>query len=1199
MPTNEDILNLGVEVDIRESLRAMERFQKEMVDALKTIASSSKEMGKTAEEASNRATEASEEQKEAVEEVADAYKGQNKAIIGLQATIKELKKLERQASGDEKKHIEEQIKLFENKMKVRRKVDRSSSKKKPKSEGVTSPRKTTEELRASLKEAGEELKRPLESFLSRDAKGLIEGSFKGIGSIFKGAITGLRLGGRGARDLALGARQSAGRVGAGVRTGFARGGVRGAMGGGLKAMGGETLKGLSGALKGLSKLGPILGMATSALVGIIKLFLDADSMVKDFNKSVLQSASNIEFLAGTQGNSQVASANMENALRGVADAAFDARFNLDWGITKDEHGAVLNVLTQEGVALGRLSQMAGHSRKGVEALSKTLVATGISYSRSLGVPLQEINQIQAEMITELGMSIDDTREAFSKISRSATESGIAANKFFGMIRGVSQDLSLWNFRMTEAIDLLGKLGKIMSPKTAQKFFQELSSGFKNMGSQELFQQTTYAGVGKVRKVVQEDIEVKQKKLAKDIAEAQGKATDTKFVADTLTKIQKGGYNAAFREIRNIAKVGGDTAQMGVFRERASQIQRQQTAMKRDDFGVAIASKDIQDMGGQLEIMESALSRFGGDIVEAYGSIGQVSTANALGKSLEQVDQMVALRMAVDAQREILMEEAKTQEERAKVANMTTEEVISKLDEGVKDQIKQVGMTSEDVQKEIRTLAKNQGAQTMSFMQKFEVLTDWFMHTFYETILGIWEAILSIPGVGNKEEKARVAALRGARGDAELTQVVNRGGDVKTGLANSQIMSDFIRALESREQLSKQRGAVDKEIGQLQEALSRTNEMDPQNAILEKQLETAKAQKDRLDTLFDGINDMSQKVARGFSDKALLESLQMDTGFSFGKGPDVNLKKELFQKDVQTQGFEAAAYKAGATTEQIAKALSKTVWSSDSEARKVDVFKGVSDDLKKLGLAKGSVAETGVARKAPKSEGAVRTTSQVEEIARKAPQLEKKGGVEDAQLKEQLGFSETQTSELTTLRENQTDQNEASLAAIQDGNSDISRALDKNYRFYKTDFEKDVERATLAALRQGLYEYYLYSGIEDRGQVAEAFNRVGAGEAAKMFGETFKGGEGANLADTLNLIKAPANAAGGLVTGTRGGLAMVTAAAGEGLASVGAGERIVPSGGGASPIQVVVNGVGGQDLAVLIKGKVVEGIREYKRREKYH
>jgi hypothetical protein len=77
-----------------------------------------------------------------------------------------------------------------------------------------------------------------------------------------------------------------------------------------------------------------------------------------------------------------------------------------------------------------------------------------------------------------------------------------------------------------------------------------------------------------------------------------------------------------------------------------------------------------------------------------------------------------------------------------------------------------------------------------------------------------------------------------------------------------------------------------------------------------------------------------------------------------------------------------------------------------------------------------------------------------------------------------------------------------------------------------------------------------------------------------------------------------NASGGTVTGIANGIA-VTAAAGEGLASIGRGERIVPAGsGGGTNVQVSVNGIGGRDLANLIESKVIAGIREFKRREKF-
>jgi hypothetical protein len=158
-------------------------------------------------------------------------------------------------------------------------------------------------------------------------------------------------------------------------------------------------------------------------------------------------------------------------------------------------------------------------------------------------------------------------------------------------------------------------------------------------------------------------------------------------------------------------------------------------------------------------------------------------------------------------------------------------------------------------------------------------------------------------------------------------------------------------------------------------------------------------------------------------------------------------------------------------------------------------------------------------------------------------------------------------------------------------------------FLKTDVSRAMETAMLAALRQALFEYYLYSGEEDRSKVAAAFAKEGGVlRGSKSLGERLMkdsatgasvDGVGGHLTKMLER-----NASGGTVTGIANGIA-VTAAAGEGLASIGRGERIVPAGsGGGTNVQVSVNGIGGRDLANLIESKVIAGIREFKRREKF-
>src|SRR5690606_36819603 len=177
-----------------------------------------------------------------------------------------------------------------------------------------------------------------------------------------------------------------------------------------------------------------------------------------------------------------------------------------------------------------------------------LTTTGVAYSRAFGVPLQEINQLQARMMTEMGRSLGETQQSFAMMTRAATEPGIASNKFFGMIRGVAADLSLYNLRLEDSVALLGKLGKVMSPENAQKFLQSAMSMTKGMGRQQKLQMGFFVGAGKLNKVVSKDIERDSKHLMQKISEQAGVPAETLRAA-----FEKNGAKGLNKFLSNVPK----------------------------------------------------------------------------------------------------------------------------------------------------------------------------------------------------------------------------------------------------------------------------------------------------------------------------------------------------------------------------------------------------------------------------------------------------------------------------------------------------------------------------------------------------------------------------------------------------------------------------------------------------------------------
>jgi hypothetical protein len=175
----------------------------------------------------------------------------------------------------------------------------------------------------------------------------------------------------------------------------------------------------------------------------------------------------------------------------------------------------------------------------------------------------------------------------------------------------------------------------------------------------------------------------------------------------------------------------------------------------------------------------------------------------------------------------------------------------------------------------------------------------------------------------------------------------------------------------------------------------------------------------------------------------------------------------------------------------------------------------------------------------------------------------------------------------------------------------------------------IEKGTLPAIREALFEYSLYSS-EDPAKLLDRMQKTGfkdLGPMAKGYAEDEKNkdflgkssAQGATSSDKkpeepsggffkpeqamtpANATQAAANASGGIVSGIANGMANVVPAPGEGLASIGKGERIVPAGkgGGTPQINLTVQGIGGQDLANFLREKIAQGIYEYKRREKFN
>jgi len=1225
VPTPEEVLTIGLDLDITGALKDLAAFQRKMSAQMGAVTDTVDKLSKANERMAKKAAKGTREWEESVEDLEESVDKLEKVLANLERRAKK-------ASGEEKRRLEQEIATLRRVAEEKKKGEKKEKGKRGVGEAEAAAKGAVAGALAGLagreaKDIGRDIfggmRGGMQSLFQKDLKGsiagggkllsgIMEGTFKVGGGLFKrgGKVFGDQAG----SFLMRKSQQQ-----------MAKGGMKGKMAGGGLAGVGAALKGLGGMFKAvgpllntLSKIGPLVGMLSSALMGVVQLFLDLDSRAKDFNRSILQTAGNAEFLANNFYDAELAAGDMEDTLKGVRDAAYSLK-NIDWGMTADDHKAVYNTLNQEGVAFADIRKWAEASKKSVEDFSFELVKVNVAVSRNLGVPLQEINQMQAEMITELGSSLDETKLAFAQMTRAATESGIAGNKFFAMIRGVSQDLALYNTRMGSASKLLKEVAKAMNPRAAQQFMQFAAQGLKSMDQDARMRLNLLTG-GKGKGIVTKDLERKGRLLVRDIRASfvQG----SKALADTWsedkikTALEAGGLERA-KLLRDVGGMRGGGALVGA----AEEMKIDKSAVKKGQWGVAAAMRNVS-AGGKLDLLRSALLKFSGakTLAGGIGDIGVDKMAQLLGISEEElraqakfeshmIRQNELLKADLDSSDEKVREDAK---QRLKAAGITEEQLrsnqvsASALMETISDkerkQIKEDAETQHDT-------SKRQADMQTSMLQKFEILVNFLMNQLYNVLLDIWEAVESIMDpLGSEKEKRKAKRAILETKDPEMIKAMRDMGDNLDAYALRGKASDvYGKALTEKVQTDEGRSQV---------------------------LKVAQEQLTHEDIMAAGAMG---GVSKAKMDKLRSKLYKKVTATEAGMAPAVSVggpgtmapamaMAGATKVTVPIEGvdFGQAMRDAGFSPDEISHLLEKGIWAA-APSRAVSfatrVGKPEAKEEAKVQAEEQAKAQQPSAQQQASAKTAAppgAPAAAVGEPAAATPQLAGglKGGlaaaVEAARAKIRPGGSggtlEGKAEEVPATAKGQGQLHE-DMSRMEKRLSTKGIRYDKS--FLTGDYGSEIEKRVLDAMRVALVEFAIYKDADK-----EALVRSLGKADPKTFGK--------DLLQAAQTTKNPADFAKSLTTGTMGegtptqtggyvvgrnpdGTARVLRPpAGESPAFVGPGESIMSKGamaamagggrGGLPPIQVSVNGVGGRELARIIEAKVADGVYEYKRRE---
>ena len=517
--------------------------------------------------------------------------------------------------------------------------------------------------------------------------------------------------------------------------------------------GGGAMTDVLGKLAGTMKtMGPILAVVGASVAAIVAILLDAEAAAKEFNKQILSTAGSSEFLHRNLKDADMAGADLEGTLKDIRDQATSLD-NMDWGINKETHTAVLNAITAEGVSLKKLDddfKRVGQSAEGAEGYAKdwgTTVQMSVAYSRAFGVSLQDVSQLQGEMMTEMGMNLGQVEKSFQYMTEGADEAGIATNKFFNIIRTFSADLTLFNIRMEDVTKTMIMLGKAMSPREAQKMLQSLSSMFKGKSLTDRTKDVIMGG-GRVRKAMNEQQEGNVKNLAADVG----------ITPKEMTKILKKDTKQLARWLATDGKNLNADQRKAVF-EAARMEHKLDTG---DTIDLASAIKDANPWTAKKIADAKVAAITGGKKIDQLTGINRIAAEQAADVGDELQDQIAKLEMSTATMKADLAEKLKTangdsskftKEEQKMLAKLgvkiddgttfgkldaaSSEDFYNSLDKDQKD-ILENGKKEIDFQKEV---AHN----TQSAMDKLGVLVDFVMNQIYDIMSSIYDALLSVLG----------------------------------------------------------------------------------------------------------------------------------------------------------------------------------------------------------------------------------------------------------------------------------------------------------------------------------------------------------------------------------------------------------------------------------------------------------------------
>jgi len=981
----------------------------------------------------------------------------------------------------------------------------------------------------------------------------------------------------------------------------------------VKPGGGGMMGNMSGVLDIISKAAPLVQALSGVLMAVVQIFLDLDAAAKEFNSKILETTSTFGFLEKNFGNANAAASDLNDTMKEIYSQATSLD-NLGWGISKETHSQVIGALGAQGVMLDKVKTYfddikAGRAQnQGMVKDWGTMVQMSVGYSRAFGVSLSEVTDLQGEMMSKLNMNFDSVQSGFQEMLDGATDAGIASNKFFGQMRGITADLNLFNLRIGEAAKLMGKLDKTMNPERAAQFFSTLTGFMKGKSLMDRTKMVMEAGIGTSKAIGKKDLDSSVARLADDLKTAGLHVTD-KEMKDMLSKPSKLTKWMA----KNDKKLNTG------LRETLIKNSRQAIKLQSND-AITIASA-VREFGPAATAREIDAALEKGPIHKSLDKLNGTALAAALADQNmdeQQVEDFVNFKTSLDITKSQLVQKLKDgeklTEEEAKILKKLNIDT-SKSKDVQADQLKKtpsldvydaMGQKQQDLlnkSKETMDYAKKQSDTLTSLNTQIGIIADFLKGKLYEVLADVWESILDLAHMfqllpkwmgggdsekyqlnklqvqaikANSKELAEVAAKSMSVDDYQKAVYAGAGKQTEAGLAS--LVEQIDKTEKTDTALQQQLHDTDAELQKkLHEAKTESDRADIQSDIdankknTEAQIEANTRMREELTDKLRVITKLMEANAKqganwtrgtyGFMVDKAAKDAKIDAQTAFNLSNLVSEGSDI--------GF--AFDKLGINTKDQVKILSE-LRHSMSAAQLTQVTADVGTIL---GPKEDKLGPTD--EEAPNAPGPQQMASEKAEPA-PAPVVSEEPISHAAQAAAPTSAKPVTPKDIEKSTEEQGENIESTMDDVRRGIRSKSGGIVLNGPYLKNQYGGQIEDSVYNAATRALFEYWMYQ----EGDRKDALKAIKGGVNIRDLPANYMKAVAKNVAPNQAFTAKP-QATGGVV---------MRPPPGEAFTSVKPGERIIPAGGAGGGGKLVLELKG--DLARIIRATALDTINEHDR-----